>query len=207
MGAVTIIGTGNMARGIGHRLASGGIKIVYAGRDGATAKTLASEVGGEAIGLDEPISTDVVLLATPYAAALQLVAAYGERLAERIVVDITNPLNGTYDGLTTPPGSSGAEEIARIVPASTHVVKAFNTTFAGTLTSGEVGGHQLDVLLAGDSEDAKLAIAQLVTAAGMRPIDLGMLAQARHLEAAGLVHISAQHMLGTQFATALKILS
>jgi hypothetical protein len=29
-------------------------------------------------------------------------------------------------------------------------VKAFNTTFAGTLVDGEVAGQQLDVLIAGD---------------------------------------------------------
>ncbi|MBB5869160.1 putative dinucleotide-binding enzyme [Allocatelliglobosispora scoriae] len=207
MGAVTIIGTGNMARGIGHRLADAGTRIVYAGRDFTAAKTLANEVGGDAIGLDEPITTDVVLLATPYAAALSIAAALGERLADRIVIDITNPLNGTYTDLATPPGVSGAEQIARTVPASTHVVKAFNTTFAGTLTAGEVAGQPLDVFLAGDFEPAKLAVAQLVTSAGMRPIDLGPLSVSRHLESTGLVHITAQQVLGTQFGTALKIFS
>jgi len=40
-------------------------------------------------------------------------------------------------------------------------VKAFNTTFAGTLVAGEVDGQQLDVLIAGDDQAAKQTVSQL----------------------------------------------
>ena len=40
-------------------------------------------------------------------------------------------------------------------------MKAFNTTFAGTLVGGEVDGQQLDVLIAGDDETAKQKVSQL----------------------------------------------
>jgi predicted dinucleotide-binding enzyme len=49
----------------------------------------------------------------------------------RLIDVITNPLNATSDDLETPPGTSAAEEIAKLAP-SAKVVKAFNTTFAGT---------------------------------------------------------------------------
>jgi predicted dinucleotide-binding enzyme len=39
------------------------------------------------------------------------------------------------------------------------VVKAFNTTFAGTLLEGQVAGQPLDVLVAGDDSDAKSRVA------------------------------------------------
>jgi predicted dinucleotide-binding enzyme len=55
-------------------------------------------------------------------------------------------------------------------------VKAFNTTFAGTLVEGEVAGQQLDVLIAGDDEQAKQKVSQLVAVGGLRPIDVGPLA-------------------------------
>jgi hypothetical protein len=79
-------------------------------------------------------------------------------------VDITNPIDTqTWDNLATPPGTSSAEEIQQLVPQGTAVVKAFNTTFAGTLVAGEVAGNQLDVLIAGDDEAAKQKVAQLVS--------------------------------------------
>jgi hypothetical protein len=46
-------------------------------------------------------------------------------------------------------------------PGGTPVVKAFNTTFAGTLVAGEVDGQQLDVLIAGDDQAAKQTVSQL----------------------------------------------
>ena len=71
-------------------------------------------------------------------------------------MDITNPVDiETFEGLVTPPDSSAAEEIAKLVPPGTPVLKPFNTTFGGTLVAGEVAGQQLDVLIAGDDEDAR----------------------------------------------------
>ena len=65
--------------------------------------------------------------------------------------DITNAVDTeTWDRLATPPGISSAEEVQRLVPEGTPVVKAFNTTFAPTVVEGEVAGQQLDVLIAGE---------------------------------------------------------
>ena len=84
-------------------------------------------------------------------------------------------------------------------------MKAFNTTFAGTLIDGQVGGQPVDVFLAGDDEEAKATVAKLVEDGGLRPIDAGPLKRARELEAAGLLHMSVQGTLGTGFGSALKI--
>jgi predicted dinucleotide-binding enzyme len=87
------------------------------------------------------------------------------------------------------------------------VVKAFNTTFAGTLIDGQVAGQPLDVFLAGDDEEAKASVSKLVEDGGLRPIDAGPLRRARELEAAGLLHMSVQGTLGTGFGSALKIVA
>jgi len=71
-------------------------------------------------------------------------------------------LNSTYDGLVTAPDSSSAEDVAKAIASGAKVVKAFNTTFAGTLIAGQVAGQQLDVFIAGDDLDAKNKVAQLV---------------------------------------------
>jgi predicted dinucleotide-binding enzyme len=86
-------------------------------------------------------------------------------------------------------------------------VKAFNTTFAGTLTQGQVAGQTLDVLIAGDDEDAKAQVAALARDGGLNPIDVGPQKRARELEAAGLLHMGLQNTLGTGFASALKIVA
>jgi predicted dinucleotide-binding enzyme len=72
------------------------------------------------------------------------------------------------------------------------VVKAFNTTFAPTLVNREVSGQQLDVFIAGDDDDAKRKVGQLVSDAGLRPIDVGSLRRAQQLEQLGFLHISLQ---------------
>jgi 8-hydroxy-5-deazaflavin:NADPH oxidoreductase len=84
-------------------------------------------------------------------------------------------------------------------------VKAFNTTFAGTLVAGEVGGQQLDVLIAGDDQAAKETVSQLVSDGGLRPIDVGPLSRAQQLEQLGFLHISLQQPLGLGFGSAVKL--
>ena len=69
------------------------------------------------------------------------------------------------------------------------VVKAFNTTFAATLTGGPVAGQQLDVLIAGDDEMAVKAVSDFAADSGLNPIVVGPLRRARQLEQAGFLHI------------------
>ncbi|MGH3060458.1 MAG: NADPH-dependent F420 reductase, partial [Gaiellaceae bacterium] len=131
---------------------------------------------------------------------------YADQLAGRVVVDITNPVNTeTWDRLATAPGSSSAEEVQELVPQGTPVVKAFNTTFAGTLVEREVAGQQLDVLIAGDEDEAKRKVSQLVSDGGLRPVDVGPLGRAQQLEHLGFLHISLQQPLGLGFGSAVKL--
>jgi hypothetical protein len=96
----------------------------------------------------------------------------------------------------TPPDSSAAEELAQSAPGA-RFVKAFNTTFAGTLSEGRVAGPPLDVFIAGDDPDAKATVAGLARDGGLNPIDAGPLKRARELEAMGLLHVTLQGSLGT----------
>jgi predicted dinucleotide-binding enzyme len=124
----------------------------------------------------------------------------------KVVVDITNPVDTeTWDDLATPPGTSSAEEVAQLVPEGTPVVKAFNTTLAPTLVAGEVGGQQLDVMIAGDDDTAKEKVAQLVADGGLRPLDVGPLRRARQLEHMGFLHIAVQQPLGLGFGSTFTL--
>jgi 8-hydroxy-5-deazaflavin:NADPH oxidoreductase len=207
---VTIIGTGNMARGIGSRVLAGGHGLTVVGKDTEKAEAVASDLGGEGsvktAATGDPIEGDVVVLAVYYPDARRAVEDHRDQLSGKVVVDITNPVNETFDGLVVPPDGSATSELASLAPDA-RFVKAFNTNFANTLTSGEVAGHKLDVLLAGDDEAAKAKVAELARDGGLNPIDAGPQKRARELEAAGLLHMGVQSTLGTGFASALKIVA
>jgi 8-hydroxy-5-deazaflavin:NADPH oxidoreductase len=205
---VTIVGAGNMGRGIGTRVVAGGHQVEIVDRDPAEAQQLAGDLGGSATALDpgSPLGGELVVFAVYYPGIKDAVRQYADQLAGKVVVDITNPLNTeTWDSLATAPGSSSAEETQQLVPLGAAVVKAFNTTFAGTLVAGEVSGQQLDVFIAGDDDNAKRKVAQLVSDGGLRPVDVGPLRRAQQLEQLGFLHISLQQPLGLNFGSAVKL--
>lgn len=174
MAHLSIIGTGNM----GQAIAS------VAGRGGHTVQLLGEN------DLETQASGDIIVLAVPYPAIAAVLAQRVDQLEGKIVVDITNPLNfETFDELTVPADSSAAAEIAAQLPGS-RVLKAFNTTFAGTLPAGTVGPLTTTVLIAGDDADAKSTLAGVVTSGGLNAIDAGSLKRARELEAIGFLQIS-----------------
>jgi hypothetical protein len=207
---VTIIGTGNMARGIGTRLLAGGHEVTLLGHEAGKGEELAHELGGSARAgtVGDTIEGAVVVLAVPYEASAPLVRRYGEGLSGKVVVDITNPVDWqSFDGLVTPSDSSAAEEISKSAPEGARVVKAFNTTFAGTLVEGRVAGQPLDVFIAGEDEEAKETVSRLVRDGGLVAIDAGPLRRARELERLGFFGMTLQQPLGLNFQSAWKLIS
>jgi predicted dinucleotide-binding enzyme len=205
---ITIIGTGNMARGIATRALAGGNTVTLLGTEEAKAQALAGELSGDVRTgtVGEAIAGDVVVLAVWYQTVDDILGRYGDQLAGKTVIDITNPVDlETYAPLTLEAGSA-AQEIAAKAPGA-KVVKAFNTTFAGTLAEGQVAGGLLDVFVASDDEDAKAKVRELAESAGLRVFDAGPLAIARQLEGAGYLHMAIQPGLGGTYASALKIVS
>jgi NADPH-dependent F420 reductase len=174
MTTVSILGTGNMGPAIASIIEKGG----------HTAQILGSN------DTDKTVTGEIVILAVPYPGVQEVLAQRADQLAGKIIVDITNPLNfETFDSLTVPADSSAAAEIQAALPNS-RVVKAFNTTFAATLASGEIGGQPTTVLIAGDDTDAKSQLAAVVNAGGLRAIDAGSLRRARELEAMAFLQIA-----------------
>jgi NADPH-dependent F420 reductase len=170
---ISIIGTGNMGQAI----------AAIAGKGDNTVELFNTSDA------EKEVTGDIVVLAVPYPAVAGVLAERGESLAGKVVVDITNPLNfETFDSLTVPSDSSATAEIASELPQS-RVVKAFNTNFATTLASGAVGDLTTTVLIAGDDEDAKSLLAEVVTSGGLNAIDAGPLSRVRELEAIGFLQI------------------
>lgn len=211
---VTIIGAGNMGRGIGFRMVAGGHNVTLVDTNPEAADALADELKSVArkgakvdtASYESVKLGEVVILAVSYGVTFEIAKKLGSRLDGKVVVDITNPLNATFDDLATAPGSSSAEELARVVPESAKVVKAFNTTFAGTLVAGNVGGIPLDVLIAGDDEGAKKLVASLIEDSGLVAVDTGALQRSRQLEGFGLLGISLQMKHNLGFTTGWKLI-
>jgi hypothetical protein len=174
MTSISIIGNGTMGQAIAAIAAKGGHRVeLFDSSDAA-----------------KPVTGDVVVLAVPYPAVSAVLAERAGSLAGRIVVDITNPLDfETFDSLTVAADGSAAAEIAAALPES-RVLKAFNTTFAGTLAAGTVGPVPTTVLIAGDDADAKSLLAGIVTAGGLRAVDAGSLRRARELESLGFLQLT-----------------
>lgn len=211
---ITIIGAGHMARGIGTRLVAAGEPITIMDRTPERAEALARELQEHArsgatvstAALGDPIKDNTVVLALFYPIEKELIPQLQQQLSGKTIVEISNPLNETFDDLATPEGLSAAEEIARMIPGA-KVVKAFNTTFAGTLEKGQVAGVRLDVFLASDDLDAKTHLGAILASGGLRPLDVGPLKRARQLEGLGLLHIAEQFTLNTNYGSAVKIIS
>jgi predicted dinucleotide-binding enzyme len=193
--SISIIGAGNLARALAGRALAGGNTVEIIGRDRAKAEKLAAALGDGATAgtFGATPAGDLVVLAVPYAGAVPVVTRYGDALAGKVVVDVSNTANADATGLVPPEGTSGAQEIAKAVPASAFVVKAFNTVFGHVLARG----GSLDVLLAGDDARAKASVSAFVESLGLRPLDAGGLELARWLEGTGLLMISlVRHGVG-----------
>ncbi|HEY0534195.1 MAG TPA: NAD(P)-binding domain-containing protein [Actinoplanes sp.] len=207
MSSISVIGLGNMARALATRAVEGGNAVEVVGRDPAKAKDLAAALGGGATAgtFGTAPAGDIVILAVPNASAVPVVVQYGNALAGKVIIDVTNPLKADASGLTTPDGTSAAQEIAEAAPASAYVVKAFNTVFGHAL----VPGRPLDVLFAGDDARAKVSVSAFIESLGLRPLDAGGLEMAHWLEGTGLLMISlANHGVGDfNFALGINALS
>lgn len=180
---VTIIGAGNMGKGLTKQLSKAGHQLTVTAREPGNAQALAKEFpnvtaapADQALGLSE-----VVIVATGYAEAVPALKSLGN-LTGKVVIDITNPLTADYMGLTVGHASSAAEEIAKAVP-NAQVVKAFNTVFAQVLAEGPVlQGKRVPVFYATDSEQAGETVRALIESTGFAPVNAGPLKNARYLE-------------------------
>ena len=210
MSTISIIGSGGMAAAIGGLAAKAGHTVEVMSRDATKARALAEHIGADATTgtFGAAPAGDIVILAVPYSAVLDVVKLYGEELAGKLLVDITNPVASDHTSFVIPSDSFGAQEIAKAAPADAVVVKAFNTQFSHILAAGSVEGHPLNVFIAGDDVKAKARVSVFIESLGLRPMDAGQLPMARTLEhfallSLGLLTHSVKH---TNFSIGVSLL-
>jgi predicted dinucleotide-binding enzyme len=199
-----------MAAAIGGLAAKAGHTVEVMSRDAAKARALAKQVGAGATAgtFGAAPAGDIVILAVPYSAVLDVVKQYGEELAGKLLVDITNPVAPDYTSFVTPGDSFGAQEIAKVAPADADIVKAFNTQFSHVLAAGPVEGHPLDVFIAGDDAQAKARVSAFIESLGLRPMDTGPLLMARTLEYVCLLSLGllTHSIKNTNFSIGVSLL-
>lgn len=148
---------------------------------------------------------EVVVLATPHAAAVPALRALGD-LTGAIVIDCTNPLAVGPGGLHLTIGyeTSGAEEIARAVPGAA-VFKALNQTGAENMGEAEAYHPRPVMFVAGDGANQKRIVLDLIDNLGFEAVDAGPLAAARLLEplATLWIELALKRGHGRDFAFAL----
>jgi 8-hydroxy-5-deazaflavin:NADPH oxidoreductase len=195
-----IIGLGKMGKGLAKRLA-GQTDLTVASRDAAAASAFAAGLKNtkSASVNDAVADADIVILALPYAAALE--AAALPALKGKIIVDISNPVKPDFSGLSIGHTTSAAEEIQAVAKGA-HVVKAFNTIFASLFDGSVASTKDIQVFLAGNDVAAVDAVANLAVKTGFATDMAGGLDAARLLEPLGMLNIRFGYALGRGTAIA-----
>jgi 8-hydroxy-5-deazaflavin:NADPH oxidoreductase len=206
--SIGIVGAGNMGASIAAQLAKTGEPVTLTDRNLGKAESVVAGIargGVSAANVSATLASDVVVLALWYPGTTDFAAEHAAELDGKIVIDISNPLDESWVRLATDPSTSSAELLAQQLPGS-RIVKAFNTTHAPALADGQVEETALDVLLAGDDDAAKARVGELVTAAGLRPIDAGRLDNARLLERLTAFQIELSQRYELDFRLTFKLL-
>ncbi len=128
---IGIIGAGNVGGTLGRAWVKNGHDVMFGVPDPTSPKMVAlvKATGGKAQSGSVAEATaygEVVAFATPWAATQDAVRMAGN-LAEKVILDCTNPLKDDLSGLAVGHTTSGAEQVA-VWASSKRVVKIFNTT-------------------------------------------------------------------------------
>ena len=203
--AIGILGAGNVGTALARALIAKGESVLIGVPSPDKYRDAVASLGqGAAIGTTEAAieGSELVILATPYAAALSVARSRPE-WGNRILVDATNPLAPGLTGLSVGTTSSGAEEIARAARGA-RVVKAFNTTGAENMADSHYPGGAVFMPVCGDDAEARNRVVTLATLIGFDAVDCGDLSAARYLEPFAMtwIHMAIRLGHGRNFAFA-----
>jgi len=173
---IAIVGADDVGRSLGAALRSKGHTIVY----GIPEPERSDECNAKSVG--EAVRTsEAVILATPWTLTEALVCEHATDLADKIVIDATNPLNPAMTGLALGFLTSGVE-LLQSQARQAKFFKTFNSAGVGVLAGPDFAEGKAAMLVAGPHGADKKIVMRLVTDVGFEPIDAGELKAARLLE-------------------------
>jgi 8-hydroxy-5-deazaflavin:NADPH oxidoreductase len=212
MKRITIFGaTGKMGSEISKGLDKAGYELSLYARDNGKLNALYTQLNSKKVIVANSVEqavegSDILILALPYSEILKFTTNYKNVLNSKIIIDISNTLNETYTGLVTGWGTSGAEEIQKILPDA-KIVKAFNTVFASRINNPLINGIVIDHLIAGNDTEAVNEVSDLIRDLGHNPIHAGLLEESRMLEHMAFLNISLNVKGIYQWDSSFKLLS
>ena len=189
---VGILGSGLMGGKLGTIFARAGHEVVFSyARSQQKLKSLAREAKGKARAgtpRDAAQETGAVLLAVHWSRIEEVLSQTGD-LSGKVVVTCSLPMNDDDTELVVAHTSSGAEELARMIPFA-RVVSAFNTVPSEVLFGvyeAKRKATRPSLVYCGDDESGKAVAAELIRDVGFDPLDAGPLRIARYTEPLALL--------------------
>ncbi|GAB4417147.1 MAG: NAD(P)-binding domain-containing protein [Bacteriovoracaceae bacterium] len=203
------IGIGQVGGALALKLGKGGHSIILGARDTThpKAQALAKEIGLKAKieNIRDCIEqSDVIFLATPWKAVEGLALEYRDLLANKVLIDCTNPLKPDLSGLAVSGENSGGEILQSLLP-QTKVIKAFNTVGFNIMKEPVLEGRKSVMYFCGNDEKSRHLVQELINEVGFFPIEAGDIKSSRLLEPFALLWISSAYKygLGREFAFSL----
>ena len=185
---IAIIGTGMVGRALGTGLAQHGHEVVVGTRDPEQTRRREEWAANPltVMRFDEAVEgADLIVNATSGAATLDVLRDLGSALAEKVMLDVSNPLDfsaGFPPTLTVKDTDSLAEQIQRAHPEA-RVVKGLNTLTADLMLNPGLLPEPTTVFVASDFPAARDVVVALLHEVGWEDvIDLGALEAARGME-------------------------
>jgi predicted dinucleotide-binding enzyme len=124
---------------------------------------------------------DIIVVATSSVEGKEIAERIREVAIGKIVISVSQPINGYLNIAATPSNISAAEELQQLLPHS-KVVKTFNTAFALDRFTPKSICNFADAFIAGNNGTAVDTVVDLVRSAGFNPIPVGDLSASRMLE-------------------------
>lgn len=185
---LAVLGTGDVAKHIARGLVARGHAVMMAGRDAADARTRLADFIAETgvrVGSYAEAATfgAAAFLAVKGSAAQAVLDAAASRLADKIVIDLTNPIedappeHGVLRFFTARNESLG-EQLQTAFP-SLRIIKAFNTVGSHLFVRPAKAGS---MFMASNHDAAKQEVAVLIGDWGWTPYDVGRIEGARVTE-------------------------
>jgi 8-hydroxy-5-deazaflavin:NADPH oxidoreductase len=180
----TIFGTGRMGSAIAKVLAAAYPGAIgWYSRDIEKAKKQIAElnIDARAVSEEEAFSSDIIIHTLWYSDVLPWAERNRERLAGKILVDIVNPFNDDFSDFVLDYGTSAAEEIQKLLPA-THVAGAFKNTYWVVFDQPDFGGIRSDIYVTANDNDVRSKVMDLLQPLPFRTFDAGSLKNNRTIE-------------------------
>ena len=182
---IGIIGSGTMGGAIGLLWAEAGHQILFSSRNPHELMDLVQSAAPRAsAGYADAAAFfgDVVLLAVPPGAIPQIGEDFAHLMQGKVVIDLSNPRADRDGPLTDEWLEMGTGlAMAQYLPG-VRLVKAFNSLGARMLANPMRNGARIGVPIAGDDEEARDIVADLVRDTGLDPVIVGPLERAKEFD-------------------------